>query len=78
MLRMKKGLLAAAALVACCVVPALVVIGSGFLVAAGGVAVRLWPLTLLGLVLAAWGGARLVRRARTRKARSRFGASGQT
>ncbi len=64
--RKMKGLLAGVALVLCCAVPALVVIGGGFLAAAGGVAARLWPVTLPGLVLAGWGGMRLVRLVRPR------------
>ena len=58
---MKAGLVAGAALLVCCAVPALFAIGGGFLAAAGGVAIRLWPVTVMGLALTGWGCVRLVR-----------------
>lgn len=54
------------ALVACCAAPALVLLGAGVVGAIGGAAVRYWPLTLLGLLLAVWGGLRLARLVRAR------------
>lgn len=54
------------AVLACCALPALIVLGAGFLGAAGGLAARYWPLTVLSLAAAAWGGLRLVRLVRQR------------
>jgi hypothetical protein len=63
-----RGLvLAIAAVVACCAVPALVAIGAGFLVTLGGALARYWPLTALGLAVAAWGGFRVWRVVRARR-----------
>ncbi len=57
---------AVVALVACCALPALVVLGAGTLGAIGGAVARYWPLTLLGVLAAAWGGMKLARLVRAR------------
>ncbi len=66
-------LAAVVAVIACCALPLLAVTVGGALAAAGGVAVRYWPLTAVGIALAAWAGVRLGRviRARNRSLRER-------
>jgi hypothetical protein len=61
------------AIIACCALPLLAVAAGGALAAAGGVAVRYWPLTALGIALAAWAGVKLgkVLRAGKRSLRER-------
>ncbi|MBI4259212.1 MAG: hypothetical protein HY658_01480 [Actinobacteria bacterium] len=55
------AILAVAAVALCCAVPALVVVGAGLLTAAGGLAARYWPVTVVGLLALVWGGVRLGR-----------------
>ena len=65
------GILAAVAVIACCAVPLLAVTAGGAVAAVGGLAVRYWPLTVLGIVVAVWAGLKLGRlmRARSRALR---------
>lgn len=59
------GLVAAA--VVCCAAPALVVVSAGAIAAAAGGLVRMWPFTLAGLGIMAWGTWRIVNVARCRR-----------
>lgn len=52
---------AVAAVAACCALPLVVLTAGGAIAAVGGLAARYWPLTLLGVGLAAWAGVRLGR-----------------
>jgi uncharacterized membrane protein YfcA len=63
----------AMAIVACCAFPLLAATAGGALAAAGGVAVRYWPITALGIALTAWAGVKLgkVLRAGKRSLRER-------
>lgn len=56
------------AMIACCAVPLLAITAGGAVAAAGGLAVRYWPLTVLGIVVAVWAGLKL---GRLKRARSR-------
>lgn len=67
------GLLPVMALVACCGVPLLFVLGAGALASIGAVAARYWPLTLLGLAVAAFAGVKLGRLVRARSRALRGG-----
>lgn len=63
--------LAVVAVVACCGLPLLAVAAGGAIAAGGGLAVRYWPLTVLGVALAVGAGVRLVRLVRARNRGSR-------
>ena len=67
------GILAVVAMIACCGLPLLAVTAGGAIAAAGGLAARYWPITVLGIALAVWAGTKLVRliRARNRALRAR-------
>jgi hypothetical protein len=64
-------LLALAAVLACCGLPFLFVTAGGAIAAVGGLAARYWPLTIVGLGAAVWGGVGVGRliRARSRALR---------
>lgn len=65
--RLPAEALVVAAAVLCCAVPALVVVGAGVIASWWGAAVRLWPVSVVGLLLVGLGGFALVRRIRGRK-----------
>lgn len=63
---------AAVAMIACCLaLPLLAITAGGAIAAVGGLAARYWPLTALGVALAVWGGVKLGKllRARSRSLR---------
>ncbi len=62
----RATVVAVAAILACCAVPALLALFAGAFVAAAGALVRYWPLTVGGLAVAAWGATRLIRLIRRR------------
>jgi hypothetical protein len=64
---------AVVAVAACCALPFLLVGAGGLIAAFGGLAARYWPLTVLGVVAAAWAGVEVGRllRARNRSLRGR-------
>jgi hypothetical protein len=60
----------ALAIVACCALLPAIGVGAGAFAAALGVAVRFWPVTVVGVALASWGGIRLARTLSGRRRRS--------
>jgi hypothetical protein len=60
-------LVAAVALVICCALPLLAVAVGGALATAGGLAVRFWPLVVVGMVAAVWAAVKLTRTVRTNR-----------
>ena len=66
-------LLAALALVACCAGPLILVAAGGALASAPGWGARFWPLVVLGLAVAVWAGAKVIRTARLRARSDRGG-----
>lgn len=67
----RQGLAAVAVIMACCGLPALMLLAGGTLATFGSILARFWPLTVAGAAAAVWGGLRLVRllRARNRSLR---------
>jgi hypothetical protein len=67
------GLLALLAVGLCCGLPAVMALGAGAFAVVGGFAARYWPITVVGVLAAAWGCYRAIRvlqgRGRTRRDR---------
>jgi len=60
--KLPAGPVAVIAVALCCAIPALVVLAGGLAATMWGAAVRFWPVTSVGVALAAFGGTRLARR----------------
>lgn len=67
--RPRAEVLAIAAVAICCALPALAIVAAGVIASGWGAALRLWPVSVTGLLLLASGGVALVRliRGRTEK-----------
>ena len=69
--RLPTEVLAIAAVAICCALPALAVVIAGVIASGWGAALRLWPVSVAGLLLLALGGVALVRRIRGRTEKPR-------
>lgn len=58
------GIVALAAVVLCCALPAVVVLAGGLLASSWGLAMRFWPVAILGAALLILGGVGLAHRIR--------------
>lgn len=64
--------------IACCALLPAIAVGAGVVSAAAGVAVRYWPLTVVGVALLVWAGLRIARVVRRRRDALRQTAEGQS
>jgi hypothetical protein len=64
--RLSAEALAIAAVAICCALPAVAIVVAGVVASGWGAALRLWPVSVAGLLLLSLGGVTLVRRIRGR------------
>lgn len=67
--RLPAEVLAVAAVAICCALPAVAVVVAGIVASGWGATLRLWPVSVAGLLLLGLGGIALVRRIRGRASR---------